>query len=100
MKSLLIYREQVNDQLVKDKPARQVVQELIKEEGTPSRKVIRWGRNLLDRETLSSEDDKDQLKSGCKREEKKRALNGSEKQPARRKTSSEQTKMKKSWKAG
>ncbi|KZV55115.1 hypothetical protein F511_31607 [Dorcoceras hygrometricum] len=33
--------------------------------------------------TRSSEDDEDQLKSGCKREEKKRALNGLKKQPAR-----------------
>ncbi|KZV52342.1 hypothetical protein F511_38502 [Dorcoceras hygrometricum] len=40
-------------------------------------------RNLLDGGTLSSEDDEDQLKSGCKREEKKRALNGLKKQPAR-----------------
>ncbi|KZV54655.1 DEAD/DEAH box helicase [Dorcoceras hygrometricum] len=35
------------------------------------------------RETRSSEDDENQLKSGCKREEKKRALNGLKKQPAR-----------------
>ncbi|KZV22336.1 hypothetical protein F511_05290 [Dorcoceras hygrometricum] len=34
------------------------------------------------RKTLRSEDDEDQLKSSCKREENKRALNGSMKQPA------------------
>ncbi|KZV43282.1 hypothetical protein F511_22219 [Dorcoceras hygrometricum] len=38
-----------------------------------------WGT----RETQSSKDDEDQLKSGCKREEKKRAFNGLKKQPAR-----------------
>ncbi|KZV56720.1 Glutamate receptor 3.3 isoform 1 [Dorcoceras hygrometricum] len=35
------------------------------------------------KETQSSEDDEDQLKSGCKREENKRALNGLKKQPDR-----------------
>ncbi|KZV33279.1 hypothetical protein F511_05402 [Dorcoceras hygrometricum] len=43
------------------------------------------GRTLLDRGTISSEDDEDQLKNGFKQEEKKRALNGSKKQPAREK---------------
>ncbi|KZV57469.1 hypothetical protein F511_32145 [Dorcoceras hygrometricum] len=64
--------------------------------------MIRWaaGQNLQEQimiEDLSSEDDEGQLerrsadkskledliKSGCKREEKKRTLNGAKKQPAR-----------------
>ncbi|KZV57520.1 Golgi SNAP receptor complex member 1-1 [Dorcoceras hygrometricum] len=40
MKSLLRFKEQVNNQLVKDKPAGQVDQELIKEEETLSSKVM------------------------------------------------------------
>ncbi|KZV14366.1 hypothetical protein F511_43518 [Dorcoceras hygrometricum] len=40
-------------------------------------------RTLRHRGTLSSEDDEDMLKSDCKREENKRALNGSVKQRAR-----------------
>ncbi|KZV43316.1 GLUCAN SYNTHASE-LIKE 9 family protein [Dorcoceras hygrometricum] len=43
------------------------------------------GEKLANRGTLSSEDDEDQFNSGCKREEKKRALNNSMRQPARSK---------------
>ncbi|KZV50048.1 hypothetical protein F511_34064 [Dorcoceras hygrometricum] len=61
MKNLPIYRGQIRDQPIKVKPAGQVVREQIK-----------------------FEDDEDQLKSGCKQEKKKRALNSSMKQPAQR----------------
>ncbi|KZV24766.1 hypothetical protein F511_14528 [Dorcoceras hygrometricum] len=40
-------------------------------------------KEFPDRGTLSSEDDEDQPKSGCKREEKKISLNILKKQPAR-----------------
>ncbi|KZV36953.1 hypothetical protein F511_20134 [Dorcoceras hygrometricum] len=46
-----------------------------------------------DRRTHSSEDDEDQLKSGCKREEKKRALNGLKKQPARKRPAQCRTEL-------
>ncbi|KZV48133.1 hypothetical protein F511_21142 [Dorcoceras hygrometricum] len=62
MKNLPTYRGQIRDQLVKVKPSGQVVREQIKEGGTLSIK----------------------LKSDCKREKEKRALNSSMKQPARR----------------
>ncbi|KZV41687.1 hypothetical protein F511_25510 [Dorcoceras hygrometricum] len=82
-------REQIKNQLVKDKPAGQNLQE------------------QTVKEDLSSEDDEDQLerrsadkrkleellKSGCKREEKKRYLNCVKEQPARTKTSSKQIKL-------
>ncbi|KZV24705.1 Thioredoxin [Dorcoceras hygrometricum] len=86
MKNLLRYREQIRNQLFKDKPAGPDLQEQIKQEGTLSSKVMnshKMGITLQDRGTLSSEDDEDQLKSDCRREEKKRALNISKKQPAR-----------------
>ncbi|KZV23027.1 mechanosensitive ion channel protein 2, chloroplastic-like [Dorcoceras hygrometricum] len=100
MKSLLRYKEHIRSRLVKEKPAGQDIQEQIKEEGTISSKVMKCGRNLLYRGTLRSEDDEDQLKSSCKREQKKRALSGSMKQPAQVKTSSVQNRTKKCWQAG
>ncbi|KZV58204.1 hypothetical protein F511_36315 [Dorcoceras hygrometricum] len=44
MKSLLRYREQIRNQMVKNKPAGQVVQELIQEEGILSSKVMKFAR--------------------------------------------------------
>ncbi|KZV18751.1 hypothetical protein F511_37731 [Dorcoceras hygrometricum] len=85
---LIRYRSRLKNQLVKDKPAGQNLQE------------------QTVKEDLSSEDDEGQLerrsadksleellKSGCKREENKRSLNSVMEQPARTKTRSKQIKL-------
>ncbi|KZV50065.1 dystroglycan-like [Dorcoceras hygrometricum] len=86
---LLRYRSRLKNQLVKDKPAGQNLQEQTVKEDLRSED----DEGQLERRSADKRKLEELLKSGCKREEKKRSLNNVKEQPARTKTSSRQIKL-------